>query len=335
VPGAVVTAKAMPPWRLDADRFQVLALDGGGLKGLFLAAVLGHLEADLGVRITDHFDLIAGTSTGGIIAVGLAIGMRPWEIVEFYSMHGPHIFPQAERPKWVRRMRGPRYGPGPLRAALHDVFGARVLADAEKRLVIPSYDIDANTVHLFRTPHSPRLNRDFRVPMVDVALATSAAPTFLPAHRLEGANLVDGGVWANNPTMVAVTEAGGELGLPLRCVRVLSLGTTSEVRPMDDALANGGLISWARRGPGLALDAQALTANNQAAHLLGRDHVLRIDPVVAAAEFRLDLAHDRKLLSRAANASRHASPDVRAKFLDHVAAPYTPFRTSADVKPRA
>lgn len=322
-------------WRLEADRFQILAFDGGGLKGLFSAAVLGHLEEDLGVRMTDHFDLIAGTSTGGIIALGLAIGMRPWEVVEFYSKHGPRIFPDAERPRWLRRMRGPRYQPGPLRAALEDVFGTRMLADAEKRLLTPAYDIDANTVHLFRTPHSPRLNRDFRVPIVDVALATAAAPTFLPAHHLDGTNLVDGGVWANNPTMVAVTEAGGELGLPLSCVRVLSLGTTSEVRPMRDALARGGLITWGRRGPGLVLDAQALTAHNQASHLLGRKSVLRIDPAVVAGEFRLDLAHDRKLLSRAANASRHASPDVRANFLDHTAAPYTPFRTSAEVKPRA
>jgi uncharacterized protein len=330
-----MTANEAPRWRLDADRFQILAFDGGGLKGLFSAAVLGHLEDDLGVRITDHFDLIAGTSTGGIIALGLAIGMRPWDIVEFYSKHGPRIFPDAQRPKWLRRLRGPRYNPGPLRAALAEAFGAQLLADAEKRLVIPSYDIDTNTVHLFRTPHSPRLNRDLRVPIVDVALATTAAPTFLPAHRLDGTNLVDGGVWANNPTMVAVTEAGGELGLPLSCVRVLSLGTTSEVQPMQDTLARGGLISWGKRGAGLALDAQALTANNQASHLLGRESVLRIDPTVAAGEFRLDLAHDRKLLSRAANASRHASPDVRVKFLGHTAAPYTPFRTSTEVNSRA
>jgi len=74
------------------DRFQILSLDGGGIKGLFSAAVLAHLEEDLGCKIVDHFDLIVGTSTGGIIALGLGYGLSPQEIVEFYVEQGPQIF---------------------------------------------------------------------------------------------------------------------------------------------------------------------------------------------------------------------------------------------------
>jgi uncharacterized protein len=305
------------------ERFQILALDGGGLKGLFSAQVLAHLEEDTGTRIIDHFDLMAGTSTGGIIALALSIGKRPSEIVEFYSEHGPRIFPQAHRARLLRRLRGPRYRQEPLREALTTVFGDRLLGDAERMLVIPSYDIDNRTVHLFRTPHSPRLTRDLHIPMVDVALATSAAPTFLPSAIVQSAHLIDGGVWANNPTMVAVTEAGGELALPLSSVRVLSLGTTSEVKRIPSKLAVGGLLTWGRVISSVFLEAQAQTAFNQAYHLLGHEDILRIDAAVAEGEFRLDLAHSEKLRAKAASISRYSTPGVREKFLDHIAVSYT------------
>ncbi len=84
---------------MDSDipkRFQILSLDGGGIKGLFSAAVLASIEEDLGIRITDHFDLVTGTSTGGIIALGLGIGLRPREIVEFYVREGPRIFKKQD-----------------------------------------------------------------------------------------------------------------------------------------------------------------------------------------------------------------------------------------------
>jgi uncharacterized protein len=304
------------------ERFQILALDGGGLKGLFSAQVLAHLEEDTGTRIIDHFDLIAGTSTGGIIALALSIGMRPTEIVEFYSEHGPRIFPQAHRARLLRRLRGPRYRQEPLRKALTEVFGDRLLGDAERMLVIPSYDIDNRCVHLFRTPHSARLTRDLHISMVDVALATSAAPTFLPAAMVQSTHLIDGGVWANNPTMVAVTEAGGELGLPLSSVRVLSLGTTSEVKRIPGKLAAGGLLNWGCAIASVFLEAQAQTAFNQPYHLLGREDIVRINPAVAEGEFRLDLAHPEKLRGKAANVSRNSTPEIREKFLDHIAVPY-------------
>jgi predicted acylesterase/phospholipase RssA len=96
--------------------------------------VLAHLEEDTGTRIIDHFDLIAGTSTGGIIALSLSIGMRPTEIVEFYSEHGPRIFPQAHRARLLRRLRGPRYRQEPSQWAKRDwaaYIGQRAADNAE------------------------------------------------------------------------------------------------------------------------------------------------------------------------------------------------------------
>jgi uncharacterized protein len=316
-----------------ASRFQILSLDGGGLKGVFSAAVLAALEEDLNVTITEHFDLIAGTSTGGIIALALGIGMRPREVVEFYTRLGPSVFPDAPRRRLLRRLRRSRYESGPLREALGEVFGTRLLGDSAKRLVIPSYDIGEDDVHLFRTPHIPRLRRDWRVRMVDVALATSAAPTYLPACMIGSSRLVDGGVWANNPTMVAVTEAAGELGQSLDSLRVLSIGTTSEVRDRPTRLDHGGYVAWAFEVTDVLLRGQARTAYNEAVHLLGRKSVVRIDPVVAEGQFRLDLARADRLLSKASKHSRDWSPEVAQKFLDHRAPAYVPHnmtRTGAD-----
>ncbi len=89
---------------MTGGRFQILSLDGGGLRGMFSAAVLARLEEDLDVRVVDHFDLIAGTSTGGIIALGLGLGMSPRDILQFYTDHGPRIFRDRSRLRGVRHL---------------------------------------------------------------------------------------------------------------------------------------------------------------------------------------------------------------------------------------
>jgi len=198
----------------EGRRFQILSLDGGGLRGVFSAAVLANFERDAGIRVVDHFDLIAGTSTGGIIALGLALGMSPRAMVEFYTELGPGVFRDRGRVRSVRRLLRSKYPAGRLRAALTDVFGDRTFGESTKRLIITSYNLGSDDVYLFRTPHLPHLARDWRESVVDVAMATSAAPTYLPGVSLHGARLVDGGLWANNPSTVALAEAVGPLGHP-------------------------------------------------------------------------------------------------------------------------
>src|SRR3989442_5590388 len=159
------------------ERFQILSLDGGGIKGLFSAAVLAKLEEDLNTNITDHFDLIVGTSTGGIIALGLGLGMKPQEIVQFYVESGPQIFRDRLGLSKFKHWLSCKFPQHPLRTALQKCFGDRPLADSKKRLVIASYNCGADDIYLFKTPHHERLRRDYKVPMWKVALATSAAPT--------------------------------------------------------------------------------------------------------------------------------------------------------------
>ncbi|MFI7691624.1 CBASS cGAMP-activated phospholipase [Nonomuraea sp. NPDC049655] len=307
------------------DRFQILSLDGGGLRGMFSAAVLARLEEDLDVHIVDHFDLIAGTSTGGIIALGLGLGLSPRQVLEFYTQHGPRIFRDRTHLRGLRHLVRAKYPVAPLRAALTDVFGDRTFGESTKRLVITSYNIGANDVYLFRTPHLPTLKRDWRERAVDVALATSAAPTYLPGMPLDGARLVDGGIWANNPSMVALTEAIGPLGLPLSAIRVFSLGTTTDMRNRSRRLDRGGLLPWASDAVEVLMRAQSESATKQLRHFIGKEHVLRLNPTVPTGAIALDKVDADALIGLAGHESRSASPSFTRCFADHDAEPFVPY----------
>jgi patatin-like phospholipase/acyl hydrolase len=309
-------------------RFQILSLDGGGIKGLFSAAVLAHLEEDLKVRVTDHFDLITGTSTGGIIALALASGMSPKEIVHFYVESGPHIFPQ-QRFADLRHLIRHKFSSSNLKKTLRNCFGEKLLCDLHKRVVIPAYNIGDDDVYLFKTPHHDRLRRDYKVPIWKAAMATSSAPTFFSSFtELDHLRLVDGGVWANNPSMVGIAEAVSMLDIPLSAIRVLSLGTTDELKSRPKCLDHGGMWHWRKEAVNVILRGQSIGANTQVQHLLGKDKVLRIDPKVPDGIFKLDKISEYELLAKAAHESRHVSPQVKDIFLSHIAEqifPYIPY----------
>jgi len=310
------------------ERFQILSLDGGGIKGLFSAAVLAYLEEDLNIRIADHFDLITGTSTGGIIALALASGMSPKEIVHFYVVRGPHIFP-SQRFADLRHLMKHKFCPSNLKKSLRDCFGDQLLGDLHKMVVIPSYNIGDDDVYLFKTPHHERLRRDYKVPVWKAAMATSAAPTYFSSFTdLDRIRLVDGGVWANNPSMVGVAEAVSMLDVPLNSIRILSLGTTDELKSRPKCLDNGGMWHWRKEAVNVILRGQSIGANTQVQHLLGKDKVLRVDPKVPDGIFKLDKISEDELLAKAAHESRQVSPQVNDLFLGHFAEkmfPYIPF----------
>lgn len=314
--------------------FQILSLDGGGIKGLFSAAVLAHIEDDCGVRISDHFDLITGTSTGGIIALGLGLGLSPREVVQFYCKQGSSIFRDRMRVRgfahWIRR----KFPAIPLQNALQSCFEDATLAKSTKRLVVPSYNLGEDDVYLFKTPHHQRLKRDFRVPMWKVAMATSAAPTYFPAFRqVDHVRLVDGGVWANNPTMVGIVEAVSMLDVPIEAIRVLSLGTSDPVSRRPRRLDWGGRLPWANCAVNVVMRGQSHGAHKQALHLLGKDSngkdkVARLDPRVPDGLFKLDCLREKDLMGKAAHESRHFTPTFDEQFKPHIAPEYTPLYSS-------
>jgi patatin-like phospholipase/acyl hydrolase len=309
-----------------AARFQILALDGGGAKALFSAHVLARLEADLGISVADAFDLITGTSAGGIIALALGAGLRPAEIADHYERLVATVVPRSRR-RWWRfpgRLTRPSYDASVLRGALEGVFGTRLLGDSCKRLVIPSWDVQAACVHLFKTPHHDRLRRDWKIPMVDVAMATSAAPAYFAAAHVDGHRLVDGGAWANNPSVVGITEAVSMLGIPLAAVAVLNIGTMDQVSQHDRRLDTGGLVTWARQAVPLVLTAGSRGAQGIAEHLVGKHNYSRFDAIVPGGLYSLDDADPDDLAAYAASASRNLSPVFTARFAAHCARAYAP-----------
>lgn len=310
------------------ERFQILSLDGGGIKGLFSAAVLAAIEEDLGINIVDHFDLITGTSTGGIIALGLGLGMRPREIVEFYLAKGPQIFPRWYGLKWLQHLISHKFSQKPLTQALKGYFKDKRLADSKKRLVIPSYNLGADDVYLFKTPHHERLRRDYKVPMWKVALATSAAPTYFPpCQEIDSIRLIDGGVWANNPTMIGIVEAVSMLSVQLKAISIFSLGTSDPILYRPKRLNWAGQLFWATSAIDVILRSQSLGATTQAQHLLGKDKVTRLDPKVPDGLFNIDKVNSDELRAKAAHESRIFAPTFEREFKPHIAPQFSPLYT--------
>lgn len=242
------------------NRRRILALDGGGIKGVFAAAFLETIEESTGKRIADHFDLIAGTSTGGIIALGLGLGMSAREIVQFYVNDGPRIFDQKNpldssgwwsgltgwvdrRLKLGKQLAAPKYDPAQLKKALERAFQLKRLGDSAVRLVIPAYHADKEDVYVFKTRHHPRLQMDWKESAVNVALATAAAPTYFQAHPMpSGAPLIDGGIWANNPAGLAAVEARSVLGWKDDDLFIVRLGCTEEILDIPVESGYAGLL---------------------------------------------------------------------------------------------
>ena len=316
----------VPKWEGD---FRILALDGGGIRGLFSAAVLAKLEQKCSTTIIDHFDLITGTSTGGIIALGLGLGMRPREIVEFYVEHGPSIFGNLFGWRWLLHWAWRKFPQHHLQDALQSpaALGEKLFGASSKRLVIPSYNLGADRVRVFKTPHHKKLTTDWQIPAWKIALATSAAPTYFPVCRhIERTRLVDGGVWANNPAMVGVVEAISMLGAERDQIKVFSIGTTDSRIRRGKALNSGGKSQWIWNANVLdvLMRGQSVGVNGQVQHLIGEKKVFRIDPMVPDGIFSLDKLTTDELLAEAEDAALCHNPRFTTDFIDHKATEYQP-----------
>lgn len=312
------------PTTTTSRRFQILSLDGGGLKGLFSVAFLAKWEATNKTRIIDHFDLIAGTSTGGIIAIGLGLGFTAAEIMELYISKAHQIFPPsawAEAKHWV----DVKYSSEGLRIALAELFGDAKLGESKCRLLIPAFDPKFHGIHIFKTSHHKRLQNDYAEPAINVALATSAAPSYLsPFTKDSGLQLVDGGVWANNPVMLAVAEALGYLERDQKSIAALRLGTTEEVIAVDRIRAIGGKLLMAAPIIEYMMRGQSQSASGMVAHLLSKTRYHEVNPKVAQGDFALDKL-SKDLIALADAEWRHQSSELMDKdFFEHLAEPFEP-----------
>lgn len=215
-----------------------------------------------------------------------------------------------------------------------DFFGDSRIGHSQTRLLIPAYHADRGDIYLFKTAHHPRLRVDYREKMALVGRATGAAPTFLPPSVLEdGLPLIDGGVWANNPVLLAVTEAMGYLAKPQSSVAALRIGTTWESRTSVDYPANPGGFG-PKKAPfftDIMMRGQMLSASGSTRHLLGDERFVDVNPTVPSNRYRLDRLNKELIgLARAEFRKSVAKLGDRG-FLDHLAEPFTPIYTLEDV----
>jgi predicted acylesterase/phospholipase RssA len=259
------------------------------MRGVFTAAFIAGLESVLSARLAEQLDLIVGTSTGGLIALGLASGRSGQEMLDLYRNHGREIF-SGSFPG--RGLLMPKYSRKGLDRIVQREFGDLCMRDLKVPTCISAYEAVSGQTRVFKTAHAADLYWGHDQLVWKVAAATSAAPTyFSPVQFTEEDAHVDGGVWANNPSMIAITEAVRRFDRELDELRLLSVGTVSprpRVRSFR-AARRMGWPRWARPGLALLQGGPALGNHFQALHLLGEDHYLRIgDRADAAAPVRLD-----------------------------------------------
>ena len=321
---------------------KILSIDGGGIKGMFAATFLAEMEKNTEEPLWRHFDLIAGTSTGGIIALGLALGIPAARIRDLYESEGPGIFAQERQglagaiDRSVATLRhrflGTKYASDRLHDALEDVFGDRRLSEANTRLMVPAFHHLTKKVYIFKTSHADRLTTDYKDTALDVAMSTSAAPTYFRAHLTDqDVGLVDGGVWANNPTGLAVVEAIGTLGWERKGLRVLNVGCLDETSELPGKGSALGMF--------LGKHLLAFFSEGQAKGSLGIAHVLTGDVGGAAhkAIYRVsqpvpkdayDLDNTRRitdLKDRAMVEAREQMPDMRRIFMSTTCSAFMPY----------
>jgi len=237
--------------------------------------------------------MIAGTSTGGIIALALAHGMTAREAVNIYLERGERIFPPtAGLGKLSRVLRWafkPKHDQAALKEELLRIFGDKVLDDAITRLVIPSFEGRHGEPFLYKTPHHPDYQKDRHKKFAHVALHTTAAPSYYPGVEDDGYVMIDGGIWANNPVMNGLVDALACFDIARENLRILTLGTGQSTFTVDDRARNGGIKDWAfMRSFNAAARAQSHNALGQAYLLVGKNNVTRIDVPESDAPIAMD-----------------------------------------------
>ncbi len=280
--------------------FKILSLDGGGVRGYLSAKILSNLEDYLNIHtkeerpIGQRFDFIAGTSTGGIIALALAIGKTAKEIEELYYQYIPKIF--GEKRNSLLAVTAPKYKSSMLELMVAEVFGDYSLENVKTHVLITSVNLDNAQPRFYKSNYLTRNAERLPEKLKDIAMATSAAPTYFKAKAglKHSHNLIDGGICANNPSLSAVIDAlvfeeNNSLNtIPpnnLNDIILVSVGTggRSEMPYDSKKLANGGWYNWARPVIEVLMESQSQMAHFQTELLLTKDRYLRINPALPFA----------------------------------------------------
>jgi patatin-like phospholipase/acyl hydrolase len=281
--------------------FRILSCDGGGIRGVLSAVLLNRLSAAYPNLLQDRPDTIsmyAGTSTGGILALGLAAGLTPAQIRDLYVTDGKLIFDSS----WTRDvvelggLSGSKYDNVNLKQILQETFGARKLQDLKPRVLIASFSLDNQASDPASRTWNPKFFHNFTGAdsdgdslLVDVAMSTSAAPTYFPSYGV----YIDGGVIANNPSMAAVVQAMDGRNQPgeratLNGIKLLSIGTGASLQYIDDVDHDWGDAQWIKPILNVMMDGSVGVADFECRQLLGNSYC-RVEPIFPAGKsFAMD-----------------------------------------------
>ncbi len=252
--------------------YHILSLDGGGVRGVLTATLLARLEqAQPGFLAT--IDLFAGTSTGGILALGLATGHTPEECCQLYEAAGAKVFEDSllDNIRDLGQLLGAQYSNKNLKQGLIEQFGDMTLGDLPKRVLIASFDLDNQGSPRVWKPkffhNFPGPSSDADQKAVDVAIRTASAPAYFPIYQ----GYIDGGIAANNPSMCAVAKAVNPVSgqQPLNDIVLLSVGTGLVPTYIAELDADWGLAQWAPHLIGLIMDGNNGVPDYQCQQLLG------------------------------------------------------------------
>jgi patatin-like phospholipase/acyl hydrolase len=308
--------------------FHILALSGGGYRGLYSARILADIEQHIGASVATRFDLLAGTSIGGILALALALEVPAERMVTLFERHGDAIF--RKRRSLFGLWRSP-YTQQALADLLRqdELFGQRTLDHVRHPVIVPAINYSTGRPVVFKTPHHSKFFRDCHHQLVDIAMATSAAPGYFPRHVFNDNQYVDGGLFANAPGMLAVHEARQFFDCNEAQLTVVAVGTMSSKFTVDPRRnRQGGTFDWGGLNPtgmpkrlfGLAISAQESMTDHVLHHRLGSryfhiDDDLTDERARAVALDTTTKAAREVLLGAASERSKHCLGDPRFRQL--------------------
>lgn len=270
-------------------KFKILAIDGGGIRGVYSAIILKEIENKFNIKLHEHFDLIAGTSTGSILAAAVATNIPLEEVIDLYKNEGAKIF--KSRLCAVKGLNKSKYDNSHLKKLLKEKFRDKTLSDLsiKTRLLIPTTDISNGDVHVIKSFYIEEFKRDKDRKIQDAVLSSCSAPLYFNPNKMESYLLADGGLWANNPSLVALTEGIGKIKITdnkekitLDNTNLLSIGTGIGHKyydPKDSTSDNWGFMrKWGTsKLIDTILNLQSINVHNTVNFMLDKDNYLRIN----------------------------------------------------------
>ena len=264
-------------------KIRILSIDGGGIRGIIPAKFLAELENELANRginkhLYQHFDLICGTSTGALLAIGVALGVPSKELLGFYKENAKDIFPSTLFKVFPRKGKvlfSSMFSNKKLRSKLMKVYGDAnggeppLLMDLKTNVCIPTFNGGQGEINVLKTKHHEDYIRDYKLPAHDVALSSAAAPVYFPPHTFRydnefgsgiNVNMIDGGIFANNPALIGLFEASEKMGYPFEDIELYSIGTGKGKHIIKKRWLPHNIWYWLIRKPRLLdiiLDSQA------------------------------------------------------------------------------